>query len=121
MGNNNLTAFFKDLPTEIMQAAQVDGSTPFQTFRMILLPLIAPALVTTGLLAFINAWNEYLFALIFTAIEIDARPITVVIALSGGLSGEIMAASVLTSIPLVVLVLIFQRRIIAGLTGGAVS
>jgi hypothetical protein len=63
-----LTAFFRELPTEIFQSAQVDGATPFQTFYMIMLPLTAPALVTTGLLAFIGAWNEYLFALTFTSI-----------------------------------------------------
>jgi trehalose/maltose transport system permease protein len=122
-----LTAFFQGLPSEIMQSAQVDGATPFQTFRLILLPLTAPALVTTGLLAFINAWNEYLFALTFTTIEIDARTVPVAIALfTGEVSrqepfGEIMAAAVLVTIPLIILVLIFQRRIIAGLTAGAVK
>ena len=122
-----LTSFFKGLPTEIMQSAQVDGATPFQTFRLILLPLTAPALVTTGLLAFINAWNEYLFALTFTTIEVDARTVPVAIALfTGEISfqepfGEIMAAAVLVTIPLIILVLIFQRRIIAGLTAGAVK
>jgi trehalose/maltose transport system permease protein len=122
-----LTSFFKGLPTEIMQSAQVDGATPFQTFRMILLPLTAPALVTTGLLAFINAWNEYLFALTFTTIEVKARTVPVAIALfTGEVSfqepfGEIMAAAVLVTIPLLILVLIFQRRIIAGLTAGAVK
>lgn len=122
-----LTSFFKGLPDEIMQSAQVDGATPFQTFRMILLPLTAPALVTTGLLAFINAWNEYLFALTFTTIEVKARTVPVAIALfTGEISfqepfGEIMAAAVLVTIPLLVLVLIFQRRIIAGLTAGAVK
>jgi trehalose/maltose transport system permease protein len=122
-----LAAFFKGLPDEIMQSAQVDGATPFQTFRMILLPLTAPALVTTGLLAFINAWNEYLFALTFTTIEVDARTVPVAIALfTGEISfqepfGEIMAAAVLVTIPLLILVLIFQRRIIAGLTAGAVK
>jgi trehalose/maltose transport system permease protein len=122
-----LTAFFKGLPDEIMQSAQVDGATPFQTFHMILLPLTAPALVTTGLLAFINAWNEYLFALTFTTIEVKARTVPVAIALfTGEISfqqpfGEIMAAAVLVTIPLLILVLIFQRRIIAGLTAGAVK
>jgi len=122
-----LTAFFKGLPDEIMQSAQVDGATPFQTFWMILLPLTLPALVTTGLLAFINAWNEYLFALTFTTIEVDARTVPVAIALfTGEVSyqepfGEIMAAAVLVTIPLLLLVLIFQRRIVAGLTAGAVK
>lgn len=122
-----LTAFFKGLPDEIMQSAQVDGATAFQTFWMILLPLTLPALVTTGLLAFINAWNEYLFALTFTTIEVDARTVPVAIALfTGEVSyqepfGEIMAAAVLVTIPLLLLVLIFQRRIVAGLTAGAVK
>jgi trehalose/maltose transport system permease protein len=122
-----MTAFFQGLPTEILQSAQVDGAKPFQAFYMILLPLTAPAMVTTGLLAFINAWNEYLFALTFTTIEVNARTVPVSIALfTGEIShqepfGEIMAAAVLVTIPLIVLVLIFQRRIIAGLTAGAVK
>ena len=122
-----MTAFFRALPVELLQAAQVDGATPFQTFYMVLLPLTLPALVTTGLLAFINAWNEYLFALTFTTIEPNARTVPVVIALfSGQISrqepfGEIMAAAVLVTIPLLILVLIFQQKIIAGLTAGAVK
>jgi trehalose/maltose transport system permease protein len=122
-----MTAFFKGLPMDLLQAAQVDGATPFQSFRLVLLPLTAPALVTTGLLAFIAAWNEYLFALTFTTIEPDARTVPVVIALfSGTVSrqepfGEIMAASIVVTIPLLILVLIFQRRIVAGLTAGAVK
>jgi trehalose/maltose transport system permease protein len=121
------TAFFRGLPMEIMQSAQVDGATPFQTFYMILLPLTAPALVTTGLLAFIAAWNEYLFALTFTSIQPEARTVPVAIALFTGRYamqipfGEIMAAAVLVTVPLMALVLIFQRRIIAGLTAGAVK
>jgi len=122
-----LTSFFRGLPLEIMQSAQVDGATPFQTFYMILLPLTMPALVTTGLLAFIAAWNEYLFALTFTSIEPTARTVPVAIALfTGEIArqepfGEIMAAGILVSIPLVILVLIFQQRIISGLTAGAVK
>jgi trehalose/maltose transport system permease protein len=122
-----LTSFFQSLPLEIMQSAQVDGATPFQTFYMILLPLTMPALVTTGLLAFIAAWNEYLFALTFTSIEPQARTVPVAIALfTGEIArqepfGEIMAAGIVVSIPLVILVLIFQQRIISGLTAGAVK
>jgi len=122
-----LTSFFKELPVEIMQSAQVDGATPFQTFYMILLPLTAPALVTTGLLSFIAAWNEYLFALTFTSVEPAARTIPVAIALfSGEVArqepfGEIMAAAITVTIPVVILVLIFQRKIVAGLTAGAVK
>lgn len=122
-----LTSFFQQLPLDLLQSAQVDGATPFQSFRMILLPLTAPALVTTGLLAFIAAVNEYLFALTFTTIEPDARTIPVAIALFTGQVarqepfGEIMAAAVLVTIPLIALVLIFQKRIIGGLTAGAVK
>jgi trehalose/maltose transport system permease protein len=122
-----LTSFFRGLPLEIMQAAQVDGATGIQTFTKILLPLTAPALVTTGLLAFIAAWNEYLFALTFTSVEPQARTVPVVIALFSGQVarqepfGEIMAAGILVSIPLVILVLVFQNRIISGLTAGAVK
>lgn len=122
-----LTSFFQALPLDLLQSAQVDGATPFQSFRMILLPLTTPALVTTGLLAFIAAVNEYLFALTFTTIEPNARTIPVAIALfTGEISrqepfGEIMAAAVTVTIPLIVLVLIFQKRIIGGLTAGAVK
>lgn len=122
-----MTAFFKGLPMELLQAAQVDGATPFQTFYMILLPLTMPALVTTGLLAFINAWNEYLFALTFTTIEPDARTVPVAIALfTGEIArqepfGEIMAAAIVVTIPLLLLVLIFQQKIVEGLTAGAVK
>ncbi len=122
-----LTSFFRELPTEIFQSAQVDGASPFQTFYMIMLPLTAPALVTTGLLAFIGAWNEYLFALTFTSVQPDARTLPVVIAnfpsqFSQQIPfGEIMAAGVLSSLPLILLVFIFQRRIVAGLTAGAVK
>lgn len=122
-----LASFFRGLPIEIMQSAQVDGATPFQTFYMILLPLTAPALVTTGLLAFISAWNEYLFALTFTSIQPEARTVTVAIALfTGEIArqepfGEIMAAAVVVTIPLIILVVIFQNRIVAGLTAGAVK
>jgi trehalose/maltose transport system permease protein len=105
----------------------VDGASPFQTFYMIMLPLTAPALVTTGLLTFIGAWNEYLFALTFTSVQPDARTLPVIIAnfpsqFSRQIPfGEIMAAGVLSSIPLIILVFVFQRRIVAGLTAGAVK
>lgn len=122
-----LTSFFKDLPSELLKAAQVDGATPFQAFRLVLLPLTAPALVTTGLLSFICAWNEYLFALTFTSIDPSARTVPVAIALfTGAVSrqepfGEIMAAAIIVTVPIVVLVLLFQKRIVAGLTAGAVK
>lgn len=122
-----LTAFFRGLPVTLLQAAQVDGATFMQTFWQILLPLTAPALVTTGLLAFINAWNEYLFALTFTATDPSAQTVPVAVAnLSGQLArqqpvGEIMAGALVVTVPLVVLVLVFQNRIVEGLTAGAVK
>jgi len=122
-----LAAFFKSLPTAILESSQVDGATFFQTFYRILLPLTAPALVTTGLLAFIASWNEYLFALTFTTIKPAARTVPVAMALFTGYIahqepfGEIMAAAVVVTVPIVVLVLIFQRRIIRGLTAGSVK
>ncbi len=121
-----LSNFFKSLPLDLEQAAYVDGATPFQTFYMILLPLTAPGLVTTGLLAFISAWNEFLYALTFT-IEDRTRTVPVAIALFTGEQlfeipwGDIMAAAVVVTIPLVILVLIFQQRLVEGLTAGAVK
>lgn len=122
-----LTAFFRGLPIDLLQAAQVDGASMMQTFWHVLLPLAAPALVTTGLLAFISAWNEYLFALTFTSIAPEARTVPVAIALFTGEVarqepfGEIMAAAVIVTVPLIILVLIFQNRIVEGLTAGAVK
>ncbi|MEZ4729366.1 MAG: carbohydrate ABC transporter permease [Caldilineaceae bacterium] len=121
-----LTNFFKSLPLELEQAAYVDGATTFQTFYMILLPLTAPGLVTTGLLAFINAWNEFLYALTFT-ISDAARTAPVALALFSGEQefeipwADIMAAAVVVTVPLVLLVLFFQRRLVEGLTAGAVK
>jgi trehalose/maltose transport system permease protein len=122
-----LTAFFRELPTEIFQSAQVDGASPFQTFYMIMLPLTAPALVTTGLLTFVGAWNEYLFALTFTSVSPEARTLPVIIASFPAKFamqypfGQVMAGGIVSSIPLFLLVFIFQRRIVAGLTAGAVK
>jgi trehalose/maltose transport system permease protein len=121
-----LTTFMRDLPVEIEEAAIVDGATPWIIIWRVFLPLLWPALVTTGLLAFIAAWNEYLFALTFTSSD-SARTVPVAISLFSGNSehevpwGTIMAASVLVTAPLVVLVLIFQRKIISGLTAGGVK
>ncbi|MCH3916503.1 MAG: carbohydrate ABC transporter permease [Spirochaetia bacterium] len=122
-----MTSFFKGIPDSLLQAANVDGATNFQAFYMILLPLTVPAMVTTGLLAFIAAWNEYLFALTFTSIESSARTVPVAMALFSGTVarqepfGEIMAASVVVTIPLLVLIYIFQKRLVEGLTAGAVK
>ncbi len=121
-----LTTFMRQLPKELEEAAIVDGATPWITIFKVFMPLLWPAMATTGLLAFIAAWNEFLFALTFTLTD-DQRTVPVAIALiSGGSAyelpwGIIMAASVIVTVPLVVLVLIFQRRIVSGLTAGAVK
>jgi len=123
-----LTSFMQALPGDLEEAAYVDGATPLQVFYKVLLPLIAPGLVTTGLLAFIAAWNEYLFALSFIQ---DPNKYTVPLGLTNfqGESGSafdrpwgtIMAATIIVTIPLVFLVLVLQKRILAGLTAGAVK
>ncbi len=121
-----LTTFMRDLPKELEEAAIMDGANPWQIITLVFMPLMWPALVTTGLLAFIAAWNEFLFALTFTLTN-EMRTVPVAIALISGASayelpwGNIMAASVMVTIPVVVLVLIFQRRIVSGLTAGAVK
>ena len=121
-----LTTFFRELPREIEEAALVDGATPWITVRRVFLPLVAPAAVTTGLLAFITAWNEFLFALTFTLTN-EQRTVPVAIALMSGSTAYespwsvIMAGSVIVTIPVIVLVLVFQRKIVAGLTAGAVK
>jgi multiple sugar transport system permease protein len=119
-----LTNFFRRVPHEIYQAARVDGCTPFQAFTRIMLPLAAPGMVTTAILVFIFSWNEFLFALTFTVTS-ASRTVPVAIALFPGLHeipwGEIAAASVVVTVPLILLVLFFQRRIVEGLTAGAVK
>jgi trehalose/maltose transport system permease protein len=121
-----MTQFFKAMPGELEEAALVDGAGPMRVFWQILLPLAAPGLVTTGLLAFIAAWNEFLFALTFTN-NYNARTVQVAISQFAGRSefelpyANRMAASVLVTLPLIILVLIFQRKILAGLTAGAVK
>lgn len=121
-----LTTFMRQLPMELEEAAIMDGATPWVTITRVFLPLMWPAMATTGLLAFIAAWNEFLFALTFTLTD-SQRTVPVAIALlSGGSAyelpwGPIMAASVVVTVPLVVLVIIFQRRIVSGLTAGAVK
>jgi len=121
-----LTTFMRDLPKELEEAAIGDGATPWIVVTKIFLPLMWPALVTTGLLAFIGAWNEFLFALTFTVSETQ-RTVPVAIALISGSSpqeipwGAIMAASVIVTTPLIILVLIFQRKIVSGLTAGGVK
>jgi trehalose/maltose transport system permease protein len=121
-----LTTFMRELPKEIEEAAIVDGAKPFTIVTKVFMPLLGPALATTGLLAFIAAWNEFLFALTFT-LSSEMRTVPVAIALISGASayelpwGNIMAASVVVTVPLIILVLIFQRQIVSGLTAGAVK
>ena len=121
-----LTTFMRDLPKELEEAAVMDGAGPWVIITRVFMPLMWPALVATGLLALIQAWNEFLFALTFTLTN-TRRTVPVAIALISGGSryelpwGNIMAASVMVTVPIVVLVLIFQRRIVSGLTAGAVK
>jgi trehalose/maltose transport system permease protein len=123
-----LTSFMRALPRDLEEAAYVDGASPLQTFYRVMLPLVAPGLVTAGLLAFIAAWNEFLFALSFIQTP-DKYTVPVAIVSFTGDSGsafdrpwgQIMAATVVVTVPLVVLTLVLQRRILAGLTAGAVK
>ncbi len=123
-----LTSFMQALPRDLEEAAYVDGASPLQTFYRVMLPLVAPGLVTAGLLAFIAAWNEFLFALSFTQTT-DKHTVPVAIVTFTGKSGssfqvpwgQIMAATVVVTIPLIVITLVLQRRILAGLTAGAVK
>ncbi len=121
-----MTGFLRSMPRELEEAAMLDGATPRVVLLRVFLPLLAPALATTGLLAFIIAWNEFLFALTFTLTD-EQRTVPVAIALISGASrfelpwGRIMAASVIVTLPLVVLVLVLQKRIVAGLMAGALK
>jgi len=119
-----LTHFFREIPDELYRASRIDGCSPFQSFIRVMMPLAAPGIFTAAVLAFIFSWNEFLFALTFTATP-NSRTIPVAIALFPGLHevpwGDIAAASVIVTVPLVVLVLLFQRRIVEGLTAGAVK
>ena len=121
-----LTAFMRQLPMELEEAAILDGAPAWRIVTDVFLPVMAPALVATGLLAFILAWNEFLFALTFTLSE-EQRTVPVAIALISGAGGyeipwgRIMAASVIVTAPLILLVLALQRRIVSGLTAGAVK
>lgn len=120
-----LTTFMRALPKELEEAAVMDGAGPWTVLLRVFLPLLAPALATTGLLAFIAAWNEFLFALTLTLDR--ARTVPVAISQISGASehelpwGVVMAASVVVTVPLIGLVLLLQRRIVAGLTAGAVK
>jgi multiple sugar transport system permease protein len=121
-----LSAFYREIPWELEQAAQVDGATPWQAFTKVILPLAAPGTFTAAILVFIFAWNDFLFANTLTSTT-AARTVPATLAFFTGASqfdqpiGAIAAAAVLVTIPIIILVLIFQRRIVAGLTAGAVK
>jgi trehalose/maltose transport system permease protein len=121
-----MTQYFRSLPKELEEAAYVDGASPLTVFWEVLLPLTVPGMISTGLLAFIGAWNEFLFALTFTVTD-NMKTVPVVISQFSGVSayeqpwGSIMAASMVVTIPLIFMVMYFQNRIVAGLTAGAVK
>ena len=121
-----LASFFREIPRDLSDAALVDGATHFQAFRKVVMPLAAPGLVTAGLLSFIWAWSEFLLAITLTSSP-EARPVPPALAFFTGSQefevplGTITAALVVVTVPLVILVLIFQKRIVAGLTAGAVK
>jgi multiple sugar transport system permease protein len=121
-----LVSFFKEIPKDLEEAALVDGATYFQAFRKVVVPLAAPGLATAAILTFIATWNEFLFAITLTSSS-AARPVPAAIAFFTGSTqfeipyGTITAASVTISVPLILMVLLFQKRIVAGLTAGAVK
>jgi trehalose/maltose transport system permease protein len=123
-----LTSFMRALPGDLEEAAYMDGASPFVVFWRVMLPLIAPGLVVAGLLAFIAAWNEFLYALSFTeTVDKHTVPVAITSFTAGGGNtfqtpwGQIMAATLIVTVPLIVITLLFQRRILAGLTAGAVK
>jgi multiple sugar transport system permease protein len=122
----NLTAFFRQMPAELEQAAMVDGCTQAQAFRKVIMPLAAPGVFTTAIIVFVAAWNEYIIALTMTN-KSDYRTATVAVTFFTGTTGRdipfgsIMAAGVILTVPLLIMVLLFQRRIVAGLTAGGVK
>ncbi|MFF1906900.1 carbohydrate ABC transporter permease [Kitasatospora sp. NPDC058218] len=121
-----LSAFFREIPWDLEKAAKVDGATPAQAFRLVIAPLAAPGVFTTGILVFIFCWNDFLFAISLTSTN-AARTVPAAIAFFTGSSqfqqptGSIAAAAVVITVPIVVFVLLFQRRIVSGLTAGAVK
>jgi multiple sugar transport system permease protein len=121
-----LSAFFREIPWELEQAAAVDGATPLQAFRKVIVPLAAPGVFTAAILVFIFAWNDFIFANTLTSTD-NARTVPAALAFFTGASqfeqpiGAIAAASVVVTVPIVIMVFVFQRRIVAGLTAGAVK
>ena len=126
LGIYTLSAFFREIPWELEKAAKMDGATPFQAFVKVIAPLAAPGMVTTAILVFLFCWNEFLLAFTLTS-TIAARTAPAALAFFTGSSqfavptGSISAAAVVITIPIIIFVLLFQRRIVAGLTSGAVK
>ena len=122
----NLTAFFRQMPAELEEAAMIDGCTQGQAFRKVIIPLAAPGVFTTAIIVFVAAWNEYIIALTMTN-KAEYRTATVAVTFFTGTTGRdipvgtIQAAGVILTVPLLIMVLIFQRRIVAGLTAGGVK
>ena len=121
-----LTTFMRQLPKELEEAAIMDGCGPLRIIFQVFMPLLAPALVSTGLLAFIGAWNEFMFALTFVSDYFNRTGPVGISLISGATAyeipwGSIMAASVIVTVPLVALVLVFQKKIVSGLTAGAIK
>ncbi|MET0926379.1 MAG: carbohydrate ABC transporter permease [Solirubrobacterales bacterium] len=121
-----LVAFFREIPWDLEQAAQVDGATPLQAFRKVIVPLAAPGMFTAAILVFIFCWNDFVFAISLTSSD-ASRTVPAALAFFTGDSqftdpaGNIAAAAVVVTIPIIIFVLLFQRRIVAGLTAGAVK
>jgi multiple sugar transport system permease protein len=121
-----LSAFFREIPWEMEQAAQIDGATPWQAFRKVIVPLAAPGVFTTAILAFFAGWNDFVFGVSLTSTN-NARPVPAALAFFTGASqfqeptAAIAAAAVVVTVPVVLATLVFQRRIVAGLTSGAVK
>jgi multiple sugar transport system permease protein len=121
-----LSAFFREIPWDLEKAARVDGATPFQAFMQVIAPLAAPGMVTTAILVFIFCWNDFVFAISLTSTN-ASRTVPAAIAFFSGVSqfetpvGSIAAAGMIITIPIIVFVFFFQRRIVAGLTSGAVK
>ena len=121
-----LSAFFREIPWELEKAAKMDGATPFQAFTRVIAPLAAPGMVTTAILVFLACWNDFLFAISFTSTTAARTAPAAMQYFSGGSvftipTGPIAAAAVVITIPIIIFVLFFQRRIVAGLTSGAVK
>jgi multiple sugar transport system permease protein len=121
-----LSAFFREIPWDLEKAAKIDGATPYQAFRQVIVPLAAPGVVTTAILVFIFCWNDFLFAISLTSTT-NSRTVPAALAFFTGSSqfedptGSISAAAVVITVPIILFVLFFQRRIVAGLTSGAVK